>query len=279
MDKAAINKIIPFSNVDGPGNRTTIFFQSCTFSCLYCHNPETIHMCNHCGDCVALCPVQALSKHDGKVIWDQDRCVDCDTCIKTCKHLSSPKITYMSVAEVVAYIQKHRMFIEGITVSGGECMVHADFILALFKEVKKLNLSCLIDSNGAYDFRLYPELISICDGVMLDVKAVDEVFHQKICHYDNKMVLQNLEYLQNLGKLEEVRTVLLSDHTEQNEKSVAYVSRVLHDQIRYKLLRYRYFGVREEGIAYFGKKVLSLEEAQTYVPICCENGHHNVVIV
>ena len=43
--KAPVNKIIPFSNVDGPGNRTSIFFQGCPFNCRFCHNPETIHLC------------------------------------------------------------------------------------------------------------------------------------------------------------------------------------------------------------------------------------------
>ena len=42
--KGIVNKIIPFSNVDGPGNRLSIFFQGCNFDCLYCHNPETIEV-------------------------------------------------------------------------------------------------------------------------------------------------------------------------------------------------------------------------------------------
>lgn len=37
-----IRKILPFSAVDGEGNRTVIFFQECNFNCIYCHNPETI---------------------------------------------------------------------------------------------------------------------------------------------------------------------------------------------------------------------------------------------
>lgn len=43
MMKAKINKIIDMSVVDGPGNRTGIFFQGCNFDCFYCHNPETIY--------------------------------------------------------------------------------------------------------------------------------------------------------------------------------------------------------------------------------------------
>ncbi len=38
---APIRKIIPFSAVDGPGNRTAIFLQGCNIDCKYCHNPET----------------------------------------------------------------------------------------------------------------------------------------------------------------------------------------------------------------------------------------------
>ena len=37
-----LHRIIPFSNVEGVGNRTSIFLQGCKLNCLYCHNPETI---------------------------------------------------------------------------------------------------------------------------------------------------------------------------------------------------------------------------------------------
>ena len=58
----------------------------------------------------------------------------------------------MSVEELVEQIKAKKAFLRGITVSGGECMNHAAFLLDLFKEVKKLGLTCLIDSNGYYDF-------------------------------------------------------------------------------------------------------------------------------
>ena len=35
-----LHRIIPFSNVEGQGNRTSL--QGCKLNCLYCHNPETI---------------------------------------------------------------------------------------------------------------------------------------------------------------------------------------------------------------------------------------------
>lgn len=58
--RAPVNRIIPFSAVDGPGNRTAVFLQGCNFNCKYCHNPETRKLCIHCGDCVEGCPGGAL---------------------------------------------------------------------------------------------------------------------------------------------------------------------------------------------------------------------------
>jgi len=44
MTKLPVHRIIPFSNVEGIGNRTSIFVQGCNLNCLYCHNSETIPM-------------------------------------------------------------------------------------------------------------------------------------------------------------------------------------------------------------------------------------------
>ena len=277
--KAAVNKIISFSNVDGPGNRCSIFFQSCPFRCLYCHNPETINMCVNCGECVKTCPVQSLQMVDGKVVWDKKLCVECDTCIKTCKHLASPRISWMSVEDVVEHIKSIKPFIRGITVSGGECMNHADFLLEVFKETKKLGLTCLIDSNGYYDFEDYPELMAVCDGVMLDVKAISDDFHYFVTEQHNAMVLKNLRTLLAMHKLEEVRTVILPGYEDENTKTVTGVSEIIKSECRYKLLKYRYFGVRDAGVKVFGEGIVSHDELVRCQKICEEHGCSTSVII
>ena len=277
--KAPINKIISFSNVDGPGNRCSIFFQGCPFSCLYCHNPETINECSNCGKCVSTCPTHALTFVDGVVRYDASVCINCDTCIKVCDHLSSPKIQWLSVEELVDKIKAIRPFIRGITVSGGECMLHADYLLALFKQVKALGLTCLIDSNGGIDFEKHQELLEISDGVMLDVKAVSPIFHQRIIHADNAVVLKNLNYLLHTHKLEEVRTVILPNQDEENRRSVEAISKLIKNQCRYKLLKYRYYGVRNAGIELFGQCIVEDEVLLHYQELCIANGCETSVIV
>jgi len=279
MINAPVNRIIQFSNVDGPGNRLALFLQKCPLKCLYCHNPETINECIHCGVCVGKCQVSALSFVDGKVKWDKNICVNCDSCIKVCPHLSTPKTTLMSVDEVVAEIMKVKMFIRGITVSGGECMSHPKFLTELFKKVNKLGLDCLIDSSGFYDFQLYPELLENCAGVMLDVKAFDNEFHKVLTSQENGTILENLKYLLEINKLYEVRTVLMNGQEEQNTNTVINVAKIIQDKCRYKLIKYRPFGVRDSLLPILGKNILSDDELNKYESLAIENGARNTVVV
>ncbi len=279
MEIVPINRIINFSNVDGPGNRMAIFFQTCPFRCLYCHNPETINACKNCGICVTKCPVGALKQIDGRVIWDSSKCVSCDTCIHVCPNSSSPKVVMMSVDDLLNKIKEVKPFIRGITVSGGECTNFASFLEKLFKEVKKLGLTCLIDSNGAHDLSKFESLIDLSDGVMLDVKAIDPVFHQFLTGKTNEIVLKNLHYLLNKNKLEEVRTVILPNYDEQNINTVKEVSKIIGSKVRYKLLKYRYFGVKDEGLSYFGRVIVDDDTLNKMKDIATQNGCNSTQII
>lgn len=276
---APVNRIIPFSNVDGPGNRMAIFLQSCPFQCWYCHNPETINMCIHCGICVPTCPSKALSLKEGKVVWDETVCEQCDTCIKVCPHLASPKINTMSSDDVIEKLKEVSAFVRGITVSGGECMMHPEFLAELFEKVKAMGMSTLIDSNGFARFDEYPELMNVCDGVMLDVKATDPRFHRELTGHEHQAVLDNLAYLLSVGKLTEVRIVCLPRFDEQNRKTIADVVNIVKDKARIKLIRYRPYGVRKEGLDILGSASLDLDKFEQYKHYALSCGAGEVVSV
>jgi ferredoxin len=40
--------------------------------------------CTGCGDCVDVCPVEALSVKNKKAVVDDDECIDCGACVNTC---------------------------------------------------------------------------------------------------------------------------------------------------------------------------------------------------
>ncbi len=275
--EALVNKIIEFSNVDGPGNRLSIFFQGCPFNCLYCHNPETINRCISCGDCLKVCPTNSLKIIDGKMTYNSLTCVNCDKCIIACAHNSSPKVTNYEVSQLIEIIKDNKLFIRGITVSGGECMEYPEFLLELFKEAKKLGLSCLIDSNGAYDFSKHQELVMLSDGVMLDVKAGDSKFHQLLTGCDNQTVFNNLKYLLEVNRLFEVRTVLLPNFDQENLITIKKVVKVINDHCQYKLIKYRGYGVRGIGVEEFGSKILDEKLYKKYLDYCRQLGQTKII--
>jgi len=236
MIEAKINKIIDSSVVDGPGNRTAIFFQGCNFNCKYCHNPETINL--------------------------------------------YANIQNLSVEDVVEHIKKNVPFIKGITTSGGECTLQRDFLIALFKETKKLGLSNFIDSNGSIRFSDYPELMENTDAVMLDIKSISNEEHIELTSKSNEIVIENAKYLGSIGKLFEIRTVVIEDYLN-NRKTVYEITNMLKEyqkikEIRYKIIRYRYFGVREQ---FKNMKAPSEEEMHNLKCIANKNGFGNVLLV
>lgn len=297
--QALVNKIIPFSSVDGPGNRTAVFFQGCNIDCKYCHNPETRKICIGCGECVSHCQAGALSfgKDDAcitnirtragmkktkapSVIFDPKKCVRCDTCIHICPHDSSPRTIAMTPDEVYDEVKKQLPFIRGLSVSGGECMLWPDFIYALFSLAKKDALSTLIDSNGTIPFWDYPDLMNVCDGVMLDIKAFDNGDHKRITGASNETVLKNAVYLAKSGKLYEVRAVIVPDLYD-GEKSVSAIGDFLlpylrfHD-IRIKVISFRPMGVRKQ-YAHF--KVPKRDYLEKLKNILVGKGFINTVVI
>jgi pyruvate formate lyase activating enzyme len=241
---ALVNRIIPFSNVDGPGNRLAVFFQGCNIKCLYCHNPETINRCTMCMECIKKCPTGAIEECNGKIVYDEKKCAECDTCIKTCKFNSSPRTKEYTVDELYKVIEDYRLFIRGITVSGGEPTLQAEFITELFKKVKPLGLSCFVDTNGIFNKDKITDLIDAADKFMIDIKALDKI--QDVCGANMSSNLDNLIYLLKLNKVYEVRTVVVLDYIDV-ENTVFKTAETLKDypEVSYKLIRVHAHGVME----------------------------------
>ena len=278
--RAPVNRIVPFSAVDGPGNRTAVFLQGCPFNCLYCHNPETIHLCRDCGACVKTCPAGALTLGgDGAVHWDSAACVQCDTCIRTCPHDASPKVRWMTVEELMGELSRSMPYIRGISTSGGECTLQNEFLIELFTEVRKLGKTCLIDSNGSFDFEKDPRVLQVSEGVMLDVKAVEKSWSDQLISYPRDTVLRNLDYLLRVGKLYEVRTVILPDRDRENEETVRFVADKIRDGCFYNIIRYRPFGVRERCQKLLGEFETDRDYAERYARLARDLGATKAYVV
>ena len=249
-----VNRILPFSAVDGPGNRFVIFLQGCNFNCISCHNPQTIGLCDACGVCVAECPGEALQfAESGTTInWDQSRCQRCDTCIKVCPADSNPHSQWLEVELVLEKIRRSAAFLSGVTVSGGEATQQPEFVFELFNSIKidssLKHLSTMLDTNGSAESSTWNKILPVTDGVMVDLKAFDDKVHQKLTGTSNVQVLQSIQYLHEVDKLFEVRLLIIPGWNDQEsmlQKTAEWLSQQ-STNISIKILGFRQHGVRSE---------------------------------
>lgn len=241
-----VNRILEYSLVDGPGNRTVIFLQGCNIACHYCHNPETQKICLNCGVCIESCPPKALSMENEMVVWNEERCIGCDACISVCSHQSSPKVKWMTVSQIMGKVSSSMPFIRGITVSGGECSLYMDFLIKLFQACKEKNLSCLMDCNGTIPVWNH-QVMDYCDGVMLDVKAWSGECFRALTGGTNDVLRENLQRIAALGKLTEIRIVCVEGEVDAEECICGIADTLGMDEIKktlLKLIRFHPVGVR-----------------------------------
>jgi len=246
MNDLLVNRIIPFSNVDGPGNRFAIFLQGCNLNCVYCHNPETINFCINCGACIDACESEALDLKENKITFNKKICTECDKCIHICNHLSSPKVFEYSIDEILQKFEKYSPFISGITISGGECTLQHKAIKELFELLKEKypQLTRFIDTIGFWNIDELADLISLTDFFIYDVKSFNKKAHEKLTGVKNDAILTNLKRLLLKRKIYEVRTVI-SPGLFDIENTIVNVSKLLNNSLpRYKLIKFRPHGVR-----------------------------------
>ncbi|MCR3929406.1 YjjW family glycine radical enzyme activase [Aeromonas caviae] len=256
---ALVSRVLPFSCVDGPGNRLVLFLQGCNFSCPGCHNPHTIGLCDDCGDCLAVCPSGALTMSEGKVHWQEALCTDCDACLEACPRSANPKTRQMSVAEVLALLRRYGPLLTGITVSGGEATTQLPFVIALFTAIKAApdlaRLTCLLDSNGSLGETGWQRLLPVLDGAMIDLKGWHEPVHLALTGRSRERVLASLQLLAQAGKLAEVRLLLVpgrSDFLDATGALEAALTTFLLSlgPVPIRLNGFRHHGVRGEALSW-----------------------------
>ena len=114
---------------------------------------------------------------------------------------------------------------------------------------------------------------------MLDVKAVEPGWSEKLISNNGNMVLKNLDYLKKAGKLYEVRTVILPGNDEENERTVRYVAEHIGDSCFYKIIRYRPFGVRERFQKLLGEDETDAEYAERFAQLARDLGAVKAYVV
>ena len=205
--KANIFNIQKFSLHDGPGIRTTVFFKGCPLSCIWCHNPESQNpgreilydknKCTLCGTCLKACKNKAVEINRDKLVTNVDKCTFRGDCLLACtngaRQLAGQEYT---VEEVLEEVLKDRVFYKnsggGVTLSGGEPLLYADFVEALLIKLKEENIHTALDTCGAVDFKILEKTAPYTDLFLYDLKSMDDDKHILYTGVSNKGIIDNL---------------------------------------------------------------------------------------
>ena len=208
-DKGTVLRIEKTSIHDGDGLRTVVFLKGCPLRCMWCSTPES---------------QRAVIEHGyGSV---------------------------MTVAEVIKEISKDEIFYfhsgGGVTISGGEPLLQADFTAELLKESKRRGINTAIETSMFGDFGSIKKLLPYLDTLYADIKHIDSNAHKHFTGAGNETILENIKAAAEcFGGNIVIRIPLIPtvNMTAENAAGIAEFCRGLSKVHMIELLPYHRLGV------------------------------------
>jgi len=262
---APVFNVQTYSIHDGPGIRVTVFLKGCPLRCLWCANPESnlatpqlmtyVSKCTGCGTCTKVCPKNAITvglKNDKYVaITDRELCVNCGACVSVCP-VEAREIAgkEMTVDEVLKQVLRDKLFIDasggGITVSGGECLMHPDFTEALLMASHEAGLHTAVESCVFASREVVDQVFAHVDLGLLDIKHMDPKKHREYTGVPNWVILDNIKHIScdlKVPLMISIPTIPGYNDDEENITATAkFVAEELSDDVAVRLLPYHRLG-------------------------------------
>ena len=123
--------------------------------------------------------------------------------------------------EIIDELKKYLSFISfsggGITVTGGEPTLQAEFVTEVFKKCKEIEVHTALDTSGFADIEKVKELLEYTDLILLDIKQASEEKHRMITGVGNEKIKKFALYTSEKGIPVWIRYVLVPGYTDSEE--------------------------------------------------------------
>jgi len=209
MTMGCVFDIREFTVHDGPGIRTTVFLKGCPLRCNWCHNPEG----------QSSQPQQMSSPAGTRLVGAA---------------YSPQQLAGLLNRQSVIFLPNEG----GVTFSGGEPLMQADFVLEVIARLKPMPI--LLDTSGCGDERDLRRLLDRVHLVYYDLKLMDEASHLHYTGRSNRLILSNLKIVSGSGVPFVIRVPLVPGvtDTEANFAAIAQAVQGLPGLVRVDLLPY-----------------------------------------
>ena len=204
-----------YSVHDGPGCRTNVFFIGCPLECRWCANPESWKRKKHimfaekvckydkgCRACRNTCPKDSIKfDENGKPSITWSICEDCESfeCISICPNNALKQCVKEYTVDGLMKILK-RDFSNwgsegGVTFTGGDPLMHHDFLYDVLMECKKSHIHTAIETSGFATEENFLKILTNINFAFIDVKNMDTEAHKWGTGVGNELILSNIEAL------------------------------------------------------------------------------------
>lgn len=266
--KGLVFNIQKYSVHDGPGIRTIVFLKGCPLSCSWCSNPESQrrepelafnpNRCltfSKCTRCLQACLRGAIIREaDGSLRIDRALC---DGCPKNCAEACPAQglIVYgeeRTVEDVLKTVEQDAAFYSrsggGMTLSGGEPLMQADFALALLREARRRRIKTAVETCGMVPWKTLEAAAENLNYVLYDIKHMDGAAHKDQTGCSNEVILENFRRLAELdpGKPILARTPVIPGFND-SEEAISAIAGFLRPfpNVRYEMLPYHRLGTQK----------------------------------
>jgi pyruvate formate lyase activating enzyme len=200
--KAMIFDIKRFAIHDGPGIRTTVFFKGCPLACWWCHNPEG-------------------QRPEPEVVLR--KCTSGGVVVGTEPETIGEEIT---LGNLMHEIEKEAIFHDesggGVTASGGEPLMQAEFLRAFLDACRERGIHTAVDTCGYAPRDVFNRIANGADLFLFDLKIIDERMHEEYTGTSSYLILKNLKTLSDWGRRTFIRFTVIPGitDTEDNVRDV-----------------------------------------------------------
>ena len=145
-------------------------------------------------------------------------------CKLRCKYCHNPEMwnkkeENYSVDDIVNKVKRFKPYYRdngGVTYSGGEPLLHVDFLIELSKRLKEENINIALDTAGC-GVGKYDELLKYIDLIILDIKHVEPSSFKSLTGFEKTESLKFIDSLNRSNKKVWIRQVIIPDVNDNYE--------------------------------------------------------------